>query len=200
LKKGIQISVELKSIIGVFSSELGKLAIPEGSGSSEVLFIVIEILQGLLVFSFTLKGILKLLSSVGFVSEGEVLGFKGNDLVLKFDFPSSSSSQSFLEILDLLLEFNNLVFLFVEESGEVKVSGSTLIIDGGVLDSSSEESIKFVLDQKESSIELISVLALNGESVVAGEVVGSEFEDGVFEGGDLGVVAGAGNDHTVVEI
>ena len=161
MKKGIQISVELKSIIGVFSSELGKLAVPEGSGSSEVLFIVIEILQGLLVFSFTLKGILKLLSSVGFVSEGEVLGFKGNDLVLKFDFPSSSSSQSFLEILDLLLELNNLSFLLVEESGEVKVSGSTLIIDGGVLDSSSEESIKFVLDQKESSIDFVSVLSLN---------------------------------------
>jgi len=40
---------------------------------------------------------------------------------------------------------------------------------------------------------------LNGESTIAGEVAGSEFEDGISEGGDLGVVAGAGNDHSVVE-
>jgi hypothetical protein len=63
--------------------------------------------------------------------------------------------------LDLLLKLNNLGFLFVEKSGEVEVSRSTLIINGGVLDSSSEESIKFVFDQEESSIEFISVLSLN---------------------------------------
>ena len=161
MKKGVQISVELKFVVGVFSSELGELAVPEGSGSSEVLFVGIEILQGLLVFSVTLKSILKFFSGVGFISEGEVFGLEGNDFVLELDFSSSSSSQSFFEILDLLLKLNNLGFLFVEESGEVEVSGSTLIIDGGVLDSSSEESVKFVFDQEESSIEFISVLSLN---------------------------------------
>jgi hypothetical protein len=75
-----------------------------------------------------------------------------------------------------------------------------LIVNGRVLDSSSEESIKFMFDQEESSVEFISVLTLNRESTIAREVVGSEFEDGVFEGGDLGVVAGAGNDYTVVKI
>lgn len=119
MKKGSQISVELKSLIGVFSSKLGKLAIPEGSGSSEVLFVCIEILQGLLVFSITLKSLLEFFSSVGFISEGKVFSLKSNDFVLEFDFPSSSSSQSFFEVLDLFLKFNNLSFLFVEESGEV---------------------------------------------------------------------------------
>lgn len=161
MKKGVQISVELKSVIGVFSSELRELAVPKGSGSSEVLFVGIEILQGLLVFSVTLKSIFKLFSGVGFISEGEVFGLEGNDFVLELDFSCSSSSQSFFEILDLLLKLNNLGFLFVEESGEVEVSRSTLIIDGGVLDSSSEESVKFVFDQEESSIEFISVLSLN---------------------------------------
>jgi hypothetical protein len=82
----------LDSIVGVFGSELSNLTVPERGGSSEILFVCIEILLCLLEFSLTLKSIFKLFSSVGFISESEIFSFKGNDFVLELDFSSGSSS------------------------------------------------------------------------------------------------------------
>lgn len=71
--------------------------------------------------------------------------------------------ESCFEVLDLFLEFNNLVFFFVEKSGEVEVSGSSFKVLGGVLNSSSEETIEFVFEKQESPIEIGSFLGLDGD-------------------------------------
>ena len=74
------------------------------------------------------------------------------------------------------------------------------MILSGLFDPSPEEAVEFVLDEQESAIEFVPVLALDGKSAVGVEVVGPEFEDGAPEGGDPGVVTGSGDEDSVVEV
>ena len=83
------------------------------------------------------------------------------DLVLKLDLPSSRSSESFFKVLDLLLQFNNLTLLLVEQVGEVQVPGSSLEVLGGVFNPSSEETIEFMFEEQEALVELATLIALD---------------------------------------
>lgn len=137
---------------------------------------------------------MELNSEVEFISgqrsvlEGEVLGVELRDFVFEFDFSGACSSESLFEVLDFLFEFNNLVFLFVEEVGEVEVSGSSFEVLGRVLDSSSEESIEFVLEKQEPLVQVGPFFSLDGDDSGSGEIVSLELADGVLESGKNTIV------------
>lgn len=137
---------------------------------------------------------MELNSEVEFISgqrsvlEGEVLSVELRDFVFEFDFSSACSSESLFEVLDFLFEFNNLVFLFVEEVGEVEVSGSSFEVLGRVLDSSSEESIEFVLEKQEPLVQVGPFFSLDGDDSGSGEIVSLELADGVLESGKNTIV------------
>jgi hypothetical protein len=108
-------------------------------------------------------------------------GVQSDDFVFELGFSLGGSSESFFEILDFFLEFNDLILLFVEDSGVIHGSVSSLGIFDGEVDSSFEETFNFVFEEKESSIELLSFVSGDDNFVASREELVLEFEEGSLE-------------------
>lgn len=107
-------------------------------------------------------------------------------------FAGGGSAETLFEVVDFPFQLDDLVFLFVEEVGEVKVPGSSFKVFSGEFNPSSEESVEFVFEQEESAVEVGSLLSLNGDGPIGAEVVALEAEDGVFKTTKESEVCGSG--------
>lgn len=199
LEKGGQFGSQGEPFIGVFSGKLGKLMVPKGSSSGKVGPVCLEVLLGLVELSLASQCIFQFFASVGLVSQGIVFSLEGSDLFLEFFLSDFGSSQSFFQIFNPLLKFDDIALSLMHDRAVIEGSLSALEVLGGVFDSSSQQSVDLVLDEKEPSIELVSLLPLDRQAGVGGEEIGPELKEGVSEGGQPGVVTGACEDDSVVQ-
>jgi hypothetical protein len=83
--------------------------------------------------------------------------------------------------MNFFFEFDDLVLLFVQQASVVELSGSTLIIGRLEKDFSSEEAFDLVLKEEKSFVEVLSLFALDNNSVIGLELV-DEVEKNIFMG------------------
>lgn len=100
------------------------------------------------------------------LSEGCVQSY---NLLFKFVFSLWGSSESFFEVLDFLLKFNNLVFLFVKNSSVIHGSVSFFLVLDWEVNSSLEKSFNFVFEKKQSSVQLLSFISSNDDFLTSWE-------------------------------
>ena len=81
------------------------------------------------------------------------------NMVLKFHFPGCGSSEPLLKIVNFLLQFHDLSFFLVKDSGVIEGPGASALIMVGVWNGSSKKTFNFGLEEDESFVELIFFLA-----------------------------------------
>ena len=91
---------------------------------------------------------------------------EARNLFLKFLLSDFSPSQSFLKVFNPLFQFHNIALPFMDDRTVVKCPLSSLEVLGRVFDPFSQQSVDFVLDEQESSVELVSLFSLDGEAGV----------------------------------
>lgn len=134
--------------------------------------------QKLLNFSSADVGVLDSL-------EGSI---QSDDFVFKFRLSLWGSSESFFEVLNFFFKFNDLVFFFVEDTGIIHGSVSSLGILDWEVDSSFEETFNFVFEEEQSSIKLLSFVSGDDNFIASREELILEFEESTLEVGENGDV------------
>ena len=113
---------------------------------------------------------------------------QSDDFVFELRLSLGSSSEPFFEVLDFLFEFDDLVLLFVEDAGVIHSSVSSFGILDWEVNSSLEETLNFVFEEKQSSIKLLSFISGNDNFVASREELILEFKESsleVVENGDV---------------
>lgn len=82
---------------------------------------------------------------------------KMSDFIFKFNLSGSGLAKSFFKIVDFLLQFDDLVLLFVKDSGVVE--DSVGLASGHVVDFTFQQSLDFGFEQKQALFELRLFLA-----------------------------------------
>ena len=113
---------------------------------------------------------------------------QSDDFVFKFSFSLGSPSESFFEVLYFLFEFDDLILLFVEDSGVIHGSVSSFGVLDWKVDSSFEKTFNFVFEEEQSSIKLLSFISGDDNFVASREELILKFKESsleVVENGDV---------------
>ena len=81
--------------------------------------------------------------------------------------------------MDFLFEFDDLVFFFIQKAGVIELPGASFVIDSLEKNFSSEKSIDFVFEEKESLVKVLSLFALDDDGVFAFKLV-DEVQKDIF--------------------
>lgn len=117
-----------------------------------------------------------------------------SNLVSKLVLLGTDLLEPLLEVEDLPLELDDLIFLLIEQTSVIEVSRSVGILDGE-LNTSAQETINLVFNEQQSLIEVVSLLALELQTITSAEEVLAESKDSVLQAIELGIVAGTVDDH-----
>lgn len=93
-----------------------------------------------------------------------------SNLVSKLVLLGTDLLEPLLEVEDLPLELDDLIFLLIEQTSVIEVSRSVGILDGE-LNTSAQETINLVFNEQQSSIEVVSLLALELQTITSAEEV-----------------------------
>lgn len=101
-------------------------------------------------------------------------------MVLEFQLSGGCSSQSFLEVIDFLLQFDDLVLFFVQKNGVIHNPMPSLLVLYRILNLPLHQTFNLVLKKEQSSVVRILLVGLYKDMTVR-SVLLSEGQQDVFE-------------------